>query len=69
MPDIDPLVRDRNANGGSAAPSNGRPDAPSVHRRSGRGAAVAVRALWLALGFALGVSAGLIWAGSVIAGG
>ena len=63
MPDIDPLVRDRNQTSGGATLSNDRPE-----RRPGRGAGIAVRALWLALGFALGVSAGLIWAGSVITG-
>jgi hypothetical protein len=67
MPDIDPLVRDRSARGG-AARSSGGPETVARTPRTGRGAAVAVRALWLALGFALGVSAGLFWAGSVIVG-
>ena len=68
MPDIDPQVRDRNANYG-AAPAITQPEAGPGRRRSGRGAEIAVRALWLALGFALGVSTGLLWAGSVMAGG
>ncbi|OJV80337.1 MAG: hypothetical protein BGO37_02910 [Cellulomonas sp. 73-92] len=68
MPDIDPQVRDRNANYG-AAPASAQPEVRPERGRSGRGAEIAVRALWLALGFALGVSAGLLWAGSVMAGG
>ncbi len=71
MPDTDHVLRDRP----SRSPAGTRtvqqqPEADAIgRRRSGRGAEVAVRALWLALGFALGVSAGLLWAGSVIAGG
>lgn len=67
MPDTHPVLRDAPA---PAAPHGDRPAADSTARRvSGRGAEIVVRVLWLALGFALGVSAGLMWAGSVMAGG
>lgn len=79
MPEIDPQLRNRNTNG-AAAPSGGRTDVRSDQnrgdadvlskepRRSGRGAELAVRMLWLVLGFALGVSVGMIWSASVISG-
>jgi hypothetical protein len=77
MPDIDPLLRNRNT-AGAAAPSGGRTDVRAERnrgdadalskepRRSGRGAELAVRILWLVLGFAAGVSVGMIWSASVI---
>jgi hypothetical protein len=71
MPHIAPQ-RSRNANV-AAAPSGTIPeprhaDATSESlppRRSGRGAELGVRILWLVLGFAAGISVGMIWSASV----